>query len=271
MNVTLPWLAAGIFGALLGGSSLTRSFEASAARDLSSRLQGQPSVRIRARTSLTSLWGDIPSVKIEASNFTTEGLPLFTEPDRSKKGKVHRLEMHLTNFVLHGLAIQDLRASIPDCRYDFSLALRRRQFRLSQSGVGTGTVMVRDADLGAFLTTKYAEIKRVTVTIHNGFVDVDGYGEFIIVTTNFHVRARLGIQNDSQLVLLDPVIEFDGRRTEDAASKVLLDALSPIVDLNEDLGLHGAIQLRSIELGEGFVRASGIARIPDDPTKRSKP
>jgi LmeA-like phospholipid-binding len=265
MNESLSWIAAGLFALTLGGNALTRSFEASAARDLKSRLQGQPSVRISTRTNLASLWGDIPSVKIVAAHFSTEGLPLYTEPNRSTRGKVHRFEMHLRDFTLSGLHIDQLDASIPNCRYDFGLAARHRQIRLSRSGIGSGTVQVRDADLATFLTRKYQEIKTVTVRIHDGVIDVDGHGEFIILTTNFHVRAKLGIRSDTQLVLLDPIIEFDGRRADPAASSVLLEALSPIVDLDEDLGLLGAIKLKSIELGEGFLRASGQARIPERP------
>ena len=124
MNESLSWVAAGLFGIFFAGNGLTRSFEASAARDLKSRLQGQPSVRISTRTNLASLWGDMPSVKIVAAHFSTEGLPLYTEPNRSTRGKVHRFEMHLSDFTLNGLHIDQLDASIPNCRYDFGLAAR---------------------------------------------------------------------------------------------------------------------------------------------------
>jgi len=250
---------------LLVGGGLTRSFEASAARDVASRLQGHPIVSVRTRTNFASLWGDIPSVTIRASHFSTEGLPLYTEPERSRNGKVHRFEMHLTDFSLNGLRIDQLDAKIPNCRYDFSLALRKRKIRLSQSGIGEGSVKVLDRDLGAFLVRKYAEIKRATVVIRNGVVDVEGYGEFIILTTNFHVRAKLAIQNDTQLVLQDAQIDFDGRPADAAASSVLLEALSPIVDLDADLGLLGAIKLRKLEFGDGFLRASGSTTIPVKP------
>ena len=112
--------------------------------------------------------GDMKRVTIRAEHFATDGLPLFTEPDRSQKGLVRDLRLELVDFELAGLRVERLSASIPNCRFDYALAVSKRQIRLSKSGVGVGTVVLRDKDLEAFILRKFKEIKRVSVRIEDG-------------------------------------------------------------------------------------------------------
>lgn len=259
-------------GVLSGfGKISVRHFELAAAADIRSKLTGEH-VNVNVQTKLNGIvggpLGDIKQATIFASDFKTAGLPLFTEPWRSKKGIVRDLRLDLTNFELGNLRVESLRASIPDCRYDYGLATRKKVIRLSKSGTGTGTVRLKDKDLEAFILKKFAEIKRVTVRIDKDKVFVDGYGEFVIVQTNFSVIATLGCPDGTRLELQNARILFDGKRAEDAAGKVLLDTLNPVVDLNRDLKLHDAIHVKGIRLLDGFLEAWGDTKIPDSPEPR---
>lgn len=257
-------------GVLFGAGSLeVRTFEHAAATDILSKLQG-PNKAVNVETHLNGLFGgasgDIKEVKITARDFATQELPLFTEPERSKRGIVRSLRIELFNFDLRNLHIESLMATIPDCRYDFSLALRKKQIRLSRSGLGIGTVRIRAADLEKFILAKYKEIKRVSVKLDKGKAFVEGYGEFALLSTNFLIIATLGSPTGETLELENARVFFDDRPAEPAAARILMNKLNPVVHLDKDLGLLDAIRLRGIKLENGFVEAWGDTRIPNKPT-----
>jgi hypothetical protein len=260
-----PLVALGL-GALvwIGGAELHR-FEKIAAADLRSRLECTAStqVSVRAQTNgLLGLFGELESVTIRASGFSTPGLPLFTEPRRSQAGRIGKLNLELSDFSIAGLHVERLTATIPGCRYDFGLALRHRQLRLSRSGVGVGTVTILEEDLARWILQKFHEIERVTVKIDRDRAWVEGFGRFLVATTEFAVIADLAIQEGSRLRLSDAKVYFDWLRVEPETRDVLLRTLNPIVDLDKDLGLYGAIVLEGVRLRDGRVTAWGSTRIP---------
>lgn len=250
------------------GTSTVRDFERAAANDIRAKLRG-PQMEVSVKTKLNGViggaLGDMKRVTIRAEHFATDGLPLFTEPDRSQKGLVRDLRLELVDFELAGLRVERLSASIPNCRFDYALALSKRQIRLSKSGVGVGTVVLRDKDLEAFILRKFKEIKRVTVRIEDGRAVVEGYGEFLVISTNFSVTAKLTSPDGRTLELTDPTILFDGRPADKAASRVILDTLNPVVDLPKDLGLYDAVQVKGVRLKPGFLEAWGDTKIPVRP------
>lgn len=263
-----PWVLGAVVLSLFGGAAVRR-FESMAAKDIRSKLTGD-SVAVQIRTVphglLGHLSGDMDRVTITAKHFQTEGLPLFTEPDRSKRGKARKLNIQLEDFMLAGLRIDSLTASIPNCRYDFGLATRKGRIRLSQSGVGEGGVTVLAKDLERFILAKFHEIKRVSVHLDHGRVRVEGYGEFLIVKSDFSVDAGLVAQNGVQLMLTDAKIAFGGQPAEAVAAQTLLDSLNPVVDLDKDLHLYGAIQVKRVELEGDRLVASGDTTIPVKPS-----
>lgn len=254
---------------LWGGTSRAiREFETKAARDIAAQLGGerrQVSVRTKPEGPFGPLFSDLASATITATDFTTEGLPLFTDPERPKTGNLRRLNIELRNFALKGLQIESLSASIPGCKFDRDLALRERQIRLSRSGTGTGTVVVRQEALEPFILRKVREIKRVKVQLGRNKAWIEGYGEFLIAKTEFLVVADLQIEDGTKLNLANARVVFGWQKADEFAKKVLLDALNPVVDLRRDLDLFDAIELTGIELKDGKMTATGNTRIPDRP------
>lgn len=268
--MSVPVVVAGIalvFG--LGGNQV-RQFERAAARDLASKLGGNDKkVAVRAKLNgiLGGALGDLSRVTIEASHFTTKGLPLFTEPDRDADGKVRTLELKLTDFEISGLRCAFLEATIPDCRFDYGLALSQRKIRLSRSGVGTGKVRLKERDLEAFILKKFKEIKRVSVSLRDGRALVSGYGEFLVIDTKFVVEASLGSTDGKSISLVDCQISFDGKPAEAQTSRVLLETLNPVVDFEKDLGLFDAVSVQGTRIGTGWFEAWGATKIPSAPAK----
>ncbi len=263
----LVYFLAGL-GLLFGlGSAETRHFEDLAARDIRSKLQGDHArVEVRTRAvGADAVSGHLKRVSISASDFSTEGLPLFTEPQLSRSGRIDELVISLSHFTLGKLAIESLDSSIPNCRYDFGLAAGKGKIRLSESGAGSGSVVVTAPALEAFILHKYKEIKTVQVEIAGGKVHVSGYGEFLIISTHFDVVASLSAPNGTQLLLTNAAITFDGKPADELSRKALLDTLNPVVDLNKDLKLYDAIHVSDITLERGLLRASGPTRIPERP------
>lgn len=255
-------------GALLGlGRSELVRLERAAALEIASKLSGQDkNVGIATRTSfLELLGGRVERVTIRASQFSTSSLPLFTEPERSRRGSIGLLRIELEQFSLGKLHIRKLEAEIPGCRFDLALAMDKRQIRLSQSGEGWGQVWIDDADLERFILAKFPEIKTVSVRSDRGFVWVEGYGEFLIISTQFRVLAKLVPEGTSKIALANARIAFDGLPADAAAAQAVLDTLNPVVDLDKDLRLHGAISLEGVFPENGSLRAWGKTKIPVSP------
>lgn len=252
------------------GRGEVASFERAAAADIASKLEGPAkSVKVRSQLNglLGPLTGELSEAWIDARNFSTPGLPLFTEPERSARGKVGKLHIDLQNFRLGSLDVRSLKATLPDCRYDLGLARRKKQIRLSRSGVGSGEVIIEEDALERFILTKFKVIQSVEVRCDRGFIWVEGQGEFLLIQTSFRVLAKLEPEGGSRLMLVRPRIAFDGLPVEPAAGQAVLDTLNPVVDLNKDLNLYGAISLEGVDARDGVLRAWGKTRIPHQPRK----
>lgn len=239
-------------------------FERAAAKEISEHLQGETKVvEVKVRPDpIGVLWGAIDNATIRASKFSIQELPLFVEPKRSRAGRCGNLHLELSDFELRGLRVESLVADIPACRYDRGLALAQKRFRLSQSGVGKGTVRIRQEDLVPFILKKYHEIKNVDVKVRDNVVWVEGDGEFLIVKSHFTVIANLTPVSGTKLHLTEAKVWFDWRRADEFTSETLLKSLNPIVDFNQDLGLYDAISVDHISLLNGVITAQGKTKIP---------
>ncbi|MEZ0327502.1 MAG: LmeA family phospholipid-binding protein [Fimbriimonas sp.] len=259
MNPLLFFIA-GLF--LVGGNEV-RAFENHAAAEIGSKLGGDGKrVEVRSKLGPEALFGDVYAVTIKASNFTAEGLPLYTEPNRSQRGILRTLNLDLTDFILRDLHVQSLKAAIPDCRFDLGLALGKREIRLSRSGEGPGEVVLSADDLEKFIPIKFHEVKRVKVRLDKDKVFVDGYGEFVLFDAEFSLVARVEALEGNKLILAHARILIDGKPADPAAATVLLDTLNPVIDLDKDLLLYGAISVQKIRVADGRLVAECRTRIP---------
>lgn len=264
----------GFLSILLVGSGLFFAdqekgrFERRAASDiLAQMVDGVGEVRVEVEpTLLGGLTGELHSAKISGKGFGLDQLPLFLEPERSKSGKIGTLRLSLRDFKLRKLRVAELEASIPGCRYDFGLAKSKSQIRVSQTGDGDGYVKLLEADLAEYLVAKFREIKSCKVKLHGDTVWVEGYGEFLIVNSNFAVIGGVKVVDGTKLMLDEPSIYFDWQRADPVATQGLLKILNPIVDLEKDLGLANAVTVERVKMKNGVLTAWGKTRIPTRPT-----
>ena len=267
MGVIVPLL---LFGLTYGAVHReVQVFERHAAADIMEQLQGEKrtvEVKTQINQPFGALFADLRRATIRASHFSTDGLPLFTDPERPKSGTVRELRIELSDFTLKGLRIESLNSSIPDCKFDRDLALRKKQIRLSRSGVGRGVVTILEEDLAKFIPKKVREIKRCSVKIGRGKVWVEGYGEFLIAKTEFLVVADLEIEDGVRLNLTNARVVLGWQKADEMSRKVLLDAMNPVVDLQKDLGLLDAFMLQSVVCLNGRLVATGLTKIPDRPS-----
>ncbi len=266
MGILIPLIVFGIgYGAV---AKEVRVFERRASEDILAQLQG-PDRKVTVKTQINYPFGlffaDLKSATISAEHFSTDGLPLFTDPGLPKTGIVRELKINLNDFRLRGLRIESLNSVIPDCRFDRDLALKRKQIRLSKSGLGDGVVTILEQDLAEFIPKKVREIKRCVVKLDRGKIWVEGYGEFLIAKTEFLVVADLEIDAGFRLNLANARVVFGWQKADEMSKKVLLDAMNPVVDLQKDLGLLDAFSITSVDLNGGKLVAKGKTKIPDRP------
>lgn len=263
-----PLLAFFALGGAMGlGQREIHVFERAAASEIRAKLKGDNAqVSVEAvPDGLGILWGALDRAVIRASHFEVDGLPLFVEPERSKAGRCGNLTIDLHDFKLKGLRVESLFAQIPACRYDRGLALGKKTFRLSKSGTGTGSVRVLERDLADFILQKFHEIKSVSVRVYNGIVWVEGFGEFLLVKSNFEVIADLTPEDGTKLNLTNAKVWFDWKRADSFATDALLKFLNPVVDFNQDLGLMDTMKVDQIRLEGGVLEACGRTKIPSRP------
>jgi hypothetical protein len=263
-----PWILGGI--ALVFGSAIAiADFQRSVAKEISSRLEGdQKKVHVEAEYGgiLGPAFGEVSHAKISASNFSSQGLPFFTEPNRSQAGVIRKLTLDFRDFEVSGLRCESLFAEIPDCRYDFALAKRSKIIRLSRSGTGKAKVLLRFTDLESFVKLKFPEMKEVKITSDGDWLRIDGKGQFLILNADIIVKAKLKT-NGTQLFLDDAVVRIDGENPDEPSKQSLIQALNPILDFSKDLDLLDAVTAERIVLSSRSVSIEGKVKIPIKPSE----
>lgn len=260
-------VVATVLGLLQFGKGEVARFERLAAAEILSNLGGDHAkVKVRAELNgiLGGLTGDLKRASIDASAFTTPRLPFFTEPDRTKRGRVRTLELKFTDFELAGLRVKSLTALIPDCRYDIGLAMRKHHFRISKSGTGTGEVAIDYADLETYLARKYREFKTVHISRRLDALVIEGDGVFVMAEARYRLITTLRVEGSAIYMGTSRLFLKDSLLDEEATAAVL-KSFSPLVDLDRDLKLYGAVSLNKIVLGDEGLVALGAVKLPDRP------
>lgn len=270
--MSLPLAAA--LGLLLfgAGAKEVRRFERLAAADIAAHLQG-PHKAVSVRIELGSLRpGHLRLVVIEAEHFQTPTLPFWTEPQRSQEGRIDRLSIRLKDFEIGGLPIQSLDIELKDCRWDVAYAVREGRIRLSRSTVGAFTARVDEAGVRQFLARRYPFLKVRLLRIDPYKVLLEGDLTTPLGETPFEVVARAKLWRSSGMSLEPAYLTFGGKRISAAENPALGRLLSPVIDLDRDFGLRGALAIRELKLADGAILLSGAATIPTaEPTRRGSP
>jgi hypothetical protein len=264
--VKREWLA--VLAILLTlGKSAIREVEKSAAREIRQRVGGGD-IRVHIEPDGVDglLKGRLKRITVEASHFTLDGLPFTLEAHRPQTGWIKQFVMRLHDVSLRGLRAERVYAEIPDVRYDRRLAMRRRIFRLSDTGVGHAEIVVLQHDLAAYIRRKYAPyVREVQVEITPTETRVYGSALFLGSELRFRAIGQLTPREGRYLDLASARIELEGTELPPAAVETLRQWLNPLIDADRDLGLYDGLYVETVMSESGQMRALGKAAIPRSP------
>ncbi|MCS7190759.1 MAG: LmeA family phospholipid-binding protein [Fimbriimonadales bacterium] len=256
------WLAV-IAILLTVGRSAVREIEKTAAREIQQRIGGGE-FQIKIKPDLGGLpQGRIQTLTVYARNFTLNGLPFTLEPERPKSGVIRQFVLRMENANLRGLRAETAAASIPDVYYDRSLALSRRIFRLSATGVGACEIVVNEADLAAYIARKYAPaVRQVQVQIAPEQTTVQGVAFLLANEVRFRAVGKLAPRDGRYLDLAEVQIEIEGTNLPPESANLLRQFLNPIIDIDRDLGLYDGLAVDHVVSEPGRMKAIGRVWIP---------
>ncbi len=253
-----------LFALFVGGRIATKSFEASAARDIQSRLTqpGVVEIRIKPTSLFSFLDGKLDKADFTGSHFETVGLPLLTETDYSTAGGIKSLHFRFQDVQLTGLRVASLEADIPDCRYDRTYAITKKRVRLTRSGIGWGRAEVTAESLAEFLSHKYQAMTGIRLELRNGAFVLTGSTTILRSVVAFRVTGRLEAKDGTKLVAVQCRLEMNGKPASQAATDDFLRKLNPVLDEDADLKLLDTIIIRKLTLENDRLIVEGDTKIP---------
>ena len=263
------WLA--LFAILLTlGRGAIREIEKNAAREIRQRIgDGTFTVRIEPDGVDGLAQGRLKTLTVHARDFTLNGLPFTLEPERPQSGRIKQFIMQMTNAHLRGLRAERAIAFIPEVYYDKSLALRKRIFRLSATGIGACEIVVNETDLAAYILRKYAPyIREVAVQITAEQTTVQGVAALFVGEVRFKAVGKLAPRDGRYLDLAEVRIEIEGANLPAESANLLRQFLNPIIDIERDLGLYDGLAIDTVISELGKMRALGRVWIPERGTRQ---
>lgn len=256
------WLAVLAIALTLGRGAL-REIEKNAAREIQQRIGGGD-IRVKIEPDYGGVAkGQLKTLTVYAKNFTLEGLPFTLEPERPQSGLIKQFILLMENVNLRGLRAETAAAAIPNIAYDKSLALSKRIFRLSATGVGACEIVVNETDLAAYIFRKYAPyIRRVEVDITPEQTVVSGVMALLGSEVRFRAVGKLAPREGRYLDLAEVQIEIEEVNLSPQSANLLRQFLNPIIDIERDLGLYDGLHVDEVVSELGKMKAVGKVWIP---------
>ncbi|MCS7273623.1 MAG: hypothetical protein NZ550_05695 [Fimbriimonadales bacterium] len=257
------WIAI-IAIALTIGRGALREVEKTAAREIRQRI-GSGTIRVRIEPDGIDglLRGRLHRLTVYARDFTLNGLPFTLEPERPRTGLIKQFVLLIENASLRGLRAEYATAIIPEVFYDRSLALAKRIFRLSATGVGACEIVVNEHDLAAYIRAKYARfIREVAVQISPQQTVVQGVALLLGSEVRFRAVGKLAPREGRFLDLAEMQVDIEGASLPAQSAELLRQFLNPIIDVERDLGLYDGLAIDVVQSEVGRMRAQGRVWIP---------
>ncbi len=255
------WLA--LVAILLAlGRGAVREWEKTAERELQSVIGGKVNLRIQPDEN-GLLQGRLKRLVVDARDFTLNGFPFTLEPERPQSGRIRNFVLKMQSARLRGLRAETAYAEIPDVYYDRQLALSKRIFRLSATGIGNAVFVINENDLAEYIVRKYAPyIRQATVEITPEQTTVQGQVVFLGNTVRFRAVGKLAPREGVFLDLAEAQLEIEGGELPAQSVEILRQWLNPIIDLNRDLGIYDGLKVDMVLSEDGRMRALGKIWIP---------
>jgi hypothetical protein len=177
---------------------------------------------------------------------------------------MRRLQIRLSDFVIRDLPVRELTCNIPNNRFALGL-LREGKVRLTRSGEGTGSVTIDEDGLEQYILARFTAAQAIVIRLEKYKLIAKGTAMIAMLKRDFEIICDLEIAEKRRLVIANPITFIEGRRIRDGSDSALLRAFNPVLDLDRDLGLHGAFDMETIRISDGLAEIKGRARIPNRP------
>jgi hypothetical protein len=103
-------------------------------------------------------------------------------------------------------------------------------------------------------------VKRLDIRLYN--VIFEGTILTPFGTADFAMGASTQVWESQGLSLVPAYLFLGGKRVDASQEPTLSRMLSPVIDLNRDFKLKGALTIHQLSLGNGELHLSGTATIP---------
>ena len=126
-------------------------------------------------------------------------------------------------------------------------------------------MVVSQDKLAAFVLKRFPGINALNLTLETGFATVEGDGRFVAFQTHVKIIGKLAAPDGNAILLSDARVWIGDKEAVPAMADAVLKFLNPVLDLDRDLKLFGALIVKEIVLEKGKLQASGVAIIPNQP------
>lgn len=223
---------------------------------------GTVRVTVAPRGALGLYASDIWAVDVYGRGQQAARLPLVLSPKPGWKGSIRHLRLHLTDFTLAGLPIERFETDIPFVTYDIGHAAWKGRLVMRDAGSGPASVRVGVDGLRAFVDRKFkSTLSDVVIRTENQRIHLSCtmqvFGPVRLLASG-SLTTRMGRYLD----ITDPVFLANGSPLSAQMTASILQQFNPVLDAEKDLGLEGYFDMKSVEIGEGFVLIRGQASIP---------
>ncbi|MFQ3611154.1 MAG: LmeA family phospholipid-binding protein [Fimbriimonadales bacterium] len=255
------WLA--VIAILLTlGRGAVREWEKTAERELQSVIGGKVDLRIQPDED-GLFQGRLKRLVVDAREFALNGFPFTLEPERPRTGHIQKFILQMRSARLRGLRAESAYAEIPDVYYDRQLALSKRIFRLSATGIGNAVIVVNEDDLADYIVRKYAPyLREISVAITPEQTTVQGQAVFFGNRVQFRAVGKLAPREGVYLDLAEAQLEIEGGELPPQSVEILRQWLNPIIDLDRDLGIYDGLRVDAVLSEVGRMRVLGKIWIP---------
>lgn len=270
MSDALKDAAFALLGVFLVNGLLQRHAERALLNDVRRHVtSGELHVRVRPGGTIGLLGGVAASATIEGEGTTFEHMPYALQDGGGIRSEIQRLHIRLKDATFRRVRIDRFEATLPMVRFDGGAVLVDSRIILRTAGEGTAEAVIGTENLVRFLQQRVAGLEVSRAELRNGLATIEGVFRFLGSAKRFFARGGIRVEEGRSLELADLVFRLDEAEPPAPMRELALRQLSPLMDIERDLGLGDAIVLTSAEIGEGIVRVRGRFRLPERPREAS--
>lgn len=265
MDDLLKGLAASAAFLVLIHGSLEHRVQRDATRQAREAFSGPGTVQVRVKPEglLGIFGGDIHEVEISGRRLCVDMLPFALTPKVGADGTIHHLRLHLREFVLSGLPVEQFDADVPGIRFDIGQSIRRKAIVLVGAGVGSAEARITMEGLRTFILDKYEQtLSDIQVWTQNKKLFILGRARLFGAPAPFLANCTLVPRDGRYVDLAETTIRMYGTQMAPKNAAAMAAQFNPVLDIVHDLGLGGYLTMTQVEIGDGFVKIRGKATLP---------